>query len=64
MINFTEYKTVPITFELEQTIAENENYKFANRFLVGLTLIVVLGAAVYFIRLQRQVDERYNSKNK
>jgi len=64
MINFNEYKTVPNTFELEQTISENENYKFANRFLVGMTLIVVLGAAVYFIRMQRQIDERYNSKNK
>ena len=64
MINFNDYKTVPMTFELEQTIAENENYKFTNRLLVGLTLIVVLGAAVYFIRMQRQIDERYNSKNK
>ncbi len=64
MINFNDYKTVPMTFELEQTIADNERYKFDNRLLVGLTLIVVLGAAVYFIRMQRQIDERYNTKNK
>ncbi|WP_309640751.1 hypothetical protein [Flavobacterium sp.] len=57
-------QTVPRTFVLEQTIAENESYKFANRFLVGLTLVMVLGTVVYFIRMQRQADESYNSKNK
>ena len=67
MINFTEYKTVPLTFELEQTIAENESYKSDNKFLIGLTLVVVIsavGLVVYFVKEQLLFDERYKSKDK
>ena len=67
MINFTEYKTVPLTFELEQTISENESYKSDNKFLIGLTLVVVIsavGLVVYFVKEQLLFDERYKSKDK
>ncbi len=62
MIDFREYKTVPKTFELEQTIAENETYKYDNRFLIGLSVVVVIGAVgvvVYLVKEQRKVEERY-----
>lgn len=63
MIDFREYKTVPKTFELDKTITENERYKFDNKFLIGLTIFVVLGAVgvvVYLVREQRRVDEKYS----
>lgn len=62
MIDFREYKIVPKTFELEQTITENETYKYDNRFLIGLSFVVVLGAVgvvLYFVKEQRKVEERY-----